>query len=131
MEKTDIKIRKNDIILIVVLLVVAAALYFGLRWYEGVNTNAAVAVVTVDGEEYGRYPLSKDVEETIEFPDGSFNTFVIKDGEVDMIEASCKDRICVNHNNISKRNESIVCLPDKVVIEIENGEEAEVDTFTH
>lgn len=130
MEKTDIKIKKNDMIVIGILLVAAVAAFFGLRWYEGANTKEAVAVVIVDGQEYGRYPLSEETEETIELPDGNYNTFIIKEGELDMTDASCPDKICVNHRHISKRNESIVCLPDKVVIQIENGEEAQLDAFT-
>ncbi len=58
-------------------------------------------------------PLAKDKEIELEG-----NTIEIKDGEVDVTEASCKNRICVNHKKIEKKGESIVCLPNKVVVEI-------------
>ena len=123
--------KKNDWILMIVLLVVA--LFFGLGYalVQGVNTENAVAVVTVDGEEYGRFPLNKDSEERIELPDGSYNILVIKDGEADMTEASCPDKICVNHRNIHKKGESITCLPNKVIIEIEKGESSDLDAITN
>ena len=103
----ELHIRKNDWILIVILL------------------------VAVDGVEYGRYPLSEDHTETIRFEDGSYNRFAIQDGYVSMQEASCPDQICVHHSRISRNKETIVCLPDKVVITIENGEDSGIDILQH
>lgn len=50
--------------------------------------------------------------------DTGTNTVVIKDGIVYMESASCKNQICVSTGKISKKGESIVCLPNKVVVEI-------------
>lgn len=46
------------------------------------------------------------------------NTIVIKDGVVYMSDATCKNKICVNTGKISKKGESIVCLPNKTIVEI-------------
>ena len=113
------------------LLVAAAGIYVAIQYYQKVSTKNAVAVVTVDGVEYGRYPLSEDHTETIRFEDGSYNRFAILDGYVNMPEASCPDQICVHHNKISRNKETIVCLPDKVVITIENGEDSGIDILQH
>ena len=131
MEQQNIKIRKNDIILIIILLVLAAAAYAGIHIYQKNNTKNAVAVVTVDGVEYGCYPLSEDYTETIRFEDGSYNRFAIQDGYVSMPEASCPDQICVHHSKIHQNKETIVCLPDKVVITIENGDDSGIDVLVH
>lgn len=131
MEQDNLKIRKTDLYLIAGLLLVAVTLFVGIRLYGKMTTTEAVAVVTVDGKEYGRYPLEKNHTETIHLSDGSYNTFEVKDGSVSMTDASCPDQICVNHSRISKKNETIVCLPDKVVITVENGEEAEIDVLVH
>lgn len=131
MEQDNLKIRKMDLYLIAGLLLVAVTLFVGIRLYGKMTTIEAVAVVTVDGKEYGRYPLEKNHTETIHLSDGSYNTFEVKDGYVSMTDASCPDQICVNHSRISKKNETIVCLPDKVVITVENGEEAEIDVLVH
>ena len=45
-----------------------------------------------------------------------------------MIEADCPDQICVNHLAISRDGESIICLPNKVVIAIEAGDTRNVFT---
>ena len=129
-------IRKNDWLLIAVLLVAAAGIYVAIQYYQKVSTQNAVAVVTVDGVEYGRYPLSEDHTETIRFEDGSYNRFAIQDGYVSMPEASCPDQICVHQGFISTSllpitKETIVCLPDKVVITIENGEDSGIDVLQH
>ena len=47
------------------------------------------------------------------------NTVEIKDGAVRVTNADCKNQICVNHAAISKKGENIICLPNKVIAEIE------------
>ena len=58
------------------------------------------------------------------------NTLVIENGKADMISADCPDKLCVNQHAISSNGETIVCLPNKVVVEVEDGEEAQFDTQT-
>lgn len=50
-----------------------------------------------------------------------YNVVEVRDGTVSVTEASCKNQVCVRHNSISKRGESIVCLPNRLVVSIENG----------
>lgn len=118
-------------ILIGVIIAAALAVFVGISLYSAGSTREAEAVVLLDGEEYGRYPLSQDTKVKIELPDGSYNLLEIKDGKADMIEATCPDKICVKHRSVSKRGESLVCLPNQVVVQIENGREAEVDISTN
>lgn len=124
------KPAKNDLIVIAVILAVAAASWLGMRTWQRGNTRDPIAVVTVDGAEYGRFLLSEDVTEKIELPDGSYNILEIKRGEARVTEASCPDGICVNHRAVSRQGETIVCLPNKVVVEIQNGEESDLDSIT-
>jgi hypothetical protein len=119
--------KKNDLILIAVLLAVAGAVYVGSRFVSGTTEETAEAVVTIDGVEYGRYALAEERTERIELSDGNYNILVIRDGKADMTEASCPDKICVDHRAISHTGESIICLPHKVVVTIENGEDADLD----
>ena len=59
-----------------------------------------------------------------------FNEVVIKGGEVYVSEASCKNQICVKRGHISKAGESIVCLPNRLVVRIENSEGGGYDDVT-
>lgn len=124
--------KKNDLILIAVILVFALVSVAGIRIWQKNNTKSdAVAVVTVDGARYGAYPLSEDTTERIELADGTYNILVIKDGYADVTEASCPDQICVNHNRIRYSGESVVCLPNKLIVEIEGGEDNGIDGSTY
>ena len=123
--------KKNDVILIAVLLVAAVLTAVGMRIWQMNNTkDAAKVVVTIDGQVYGTYPLSEDRTEKIELPDGTYNILTISDGYADVTEASCPDQICVKHNHIKYSKESIVCLPNKVVVTVEGGEDNEIDGST-
>lgn len=46
------------------------------------------------------------------------NIIKIENGKVFVESADCANQICVNHKPISKEKESIVCLPNKVLVEI-------------
>ena len=121
-------IKRNDLILAGTVLVIAlaAVLFITLTRKEG-----AEVVVTVDGEVYRTLPLDEDTTLTVGGKQGDYNVVEIKDGEVRMTEADCRDQICVNHKAIHYNNESIVCLPHKVTVEIHGGEESDVDIMTN
>ncbi|MCD8021030.1 MAG: NusG domain II-containing protein [Clostridiales bacterium] len=121
------RIRKNDILLLLIFLVIA--LVCGLWFFMGRQAGETVQI-TVDGEVVGTYSLYQDRTVDIDGVGGN-NTLVISDGQADMTEADCPDKICVDHRSISNVGETIVCLPHKVVVEIissgEDGTEAEYD----
>ncbi len=122
--------KKNDVILIVVLLAAALAVYGFISLFSAKNTKEAQAVVYLDGEVQGRYPLDHDTSVTIQAESGGYNILEIRNGKADITEASCPDKICVNHCPVQNRGESLVCLPNKIVVEIENGGETEIDGST-
>lgn len=117
--------RKRD--LLVLILIASAIAVTALCFYLRKDAEGGEAVVTIDGEEYGRYSLSEDQEIPILIDGEQTNLLMIEDGKADMVEADCPDQICVNHRAVSKEHETIVCLPNKVVVEIEGGEEADLD----
>lgn len=125
------KNTKNDLLLIGGGLVLALVAYLVMSFWQGQATHNAKAIVTIDGAFYGSFSLDTDAVEKIELPDGNYNILEIKEGKADITKASCPDGICVQHRAISKQSQSIVCLPNKVVVEIESGEEAEVDAITN
>ena len=54
---------------------------------------------------------------------------MIKDGKADMIHADCPDKICVHQKAVSAENETIVCLPNKIVVTVTNSNEEGMDGF--
>ena len=117
------KKRKNDIILVAVIGLLAILLWLGIYFTQN---EGAYAYVTVKNVEYGKYPLDTDTE--IRIGDGStYNILVIKDGKAEVTEASCPDKLCVHQGKVHYDGQSIICLPNKVVVEIVGGEQSKVD----
>ena len=119
--------KKKDFLLIIVVLVVALAFYF-CQEFTGVSSDSQ-GLVMVDGEVCGSYDLN--VNQTISINHGS-NILKIQDKKAQIIEADCPDKLCVHQNPISKSNQSIICLPNKVVVKIvigqDNEDSEDVDT---
>ncbi len=109
---------RNDIIYLSILSVIMVLIYIFLFL---IQKEGDKVVIKVDGEVYGEYSLRKEQEITISTKDTN-NTIVISDGCVNMQEASCPDKICMHQKGISKDKESIVCLPNKVIISVESNQ---------
>lgn len=123
MEKRTI--QKKDLFLLVGVLVIAV-IGLGIQWM--MPDSKGNLIIQIDGERIASYPLGEDVE--FEINDGT-NWVKISDGKVQMVQADCLDQICVHHKEISKNHETIVCLPNKIVLMIESTEEAEMDAITN
>ena len=91
---------------------------------RGYTANTAGNTVYADQDicilYYEDYPILPEVE--------SYNLISVIDGKITMEAADCRDQICVNHKPIMAERESIICLPHKLVIEIEgNGRKSGSD----
>ena len=123
-------IKKADIVLFILILVFGLAVSW---WSLTTNTSGDKAIVTVDGELYGTYSLAQDQTIEVAQKDGHTNHITIKDGMVSMAYSTCKNQVCVNAGAISETRDSIVCLPNKVMIEIQGSAKNEgggVDVIT-
>lgn len=120
------KIGKRDKLLIVIVVCVALCAFLAHQIIGG--DGAGKVTVKVNGELKGTYSLAED--QTIEI-NGGTNILQIKNGKADMTEADCPDQLCVNQRAISRQGESIICLPHKVVVEVESSESSELDAVTN
>lgn len=119
-------IKKNDLIFIGVILGIAA-LIFLFRLFAG-DEQAEYVMVRKNGEVVETYDLRED--RVVKLNDGS-NTMEIKQGKVKMTEADCPDKLCVHQRAISKNNESIICLPNQIVLQIVSQDESGLDAVTN
>lgn len=122
--------KKNDLILIAVLAGTALSALLGMSLFFGAGSKGGKAVVFIDGKESASYSLNEELTVPVETENGGYNLLEIKDGKANIKEASCPDKICVNHHPVNKNGQTLVCLPNKVVVEIVSGEEPDVDGFT-
>ena len=127
MEQKEKKKYLRDLIIVGALLLAAllALLLVRHRQEAKTGTDAVAVVRTDDGEEV--YPLKKDGVFSL---NGGTNTLVIENGEAWVSEADCPDKICMGMGKISKNGEFIACLPNRVIIVVEGGEESPVDGRT-
>lgn len=107
--------KKQDFIIIAVVLVVAIGLFVGLYVLNG--DSGSNVQVEIDGKVVDSFSISESLEKEYK-TDGGTNVVVIKDGKVLMKSADCPDKICVQHKQIYRKGESIICLPHKVVVTV-------------
>lgn len=88
----------------------------GGKQSEGNGSDKSELYIEIqkDKELYGTYLLSED--QTIKI--GETNVCEIQDNKCKMIKATCPKQICTNQKAIYKKGQSIICLPNKVVIEV-------------
>lgn len=114
--------KRNDVILIGVILAVliTAGVLFSILRPQGDKVT-----VTVGTKFFGEYSLSED--KTVEIiSDAGRNLLVIMDGKADITEADCPDGVCAKHRPIGRVGETIVCLPNQVVVRVVGNESGKV-----
>lgn len=128
------KVKKWDVI-IIGLFVFASfipALIFTI------NTRAAsggyYVEIKVQGENYKKVQLTGHTgrEEIRIETNLGINVIEIVDEKVGMYEADCPDKVCYSPEYITRPGETIVCLPNRIVIEVkgEKPQENEEDIIT-
>ena len=103
-------VKKGDFLIIGIVCARAAVL---ATVFFFVKSNGKTVVVKQNNKVVAEYRLDGDRQVEL-----GHNTFTIKDGEVFMSAADCKNQTCVKTGKISKRGECIVCLPNMVILEI-------------
>ncbi len=109
---------KMDVILILALAVLGCGL---LLANQLCGRLGAYAVVEIHGTEVGRYPLDTDAVIVL---NGGSNTLEISGGRARMLEAQCPDRLCVRMGWVRFSGQTLVCLPEHLVVRIVGGDDS-------
>lgn len=118
-------IRRWDIIIILMLILISLLPIAVFSYYqaEGIDENSTfIAVISVNNEVVDQITLTGHVgKETFDIKptEQETNTIELIDETIRIKGATCSDQICVRTGFISKPGETIVCLPHKLLIEIE------------
>lgn len=104
-----------------------AGVLYALQNFLSFSSGEGRVAVYREKELIASYSLDEELEETFYGADGSMNRMVIQGGEAWIEDADCPDRLCVKQGKISKNGQAVTCLPHKLVVTVENGEEAELD----
>lgn len=111
---------KGDVIAIafVFLLALLTGIFF-LR--QAKTTEDKILVIYQDGKKCRELPLSEDTEVVIQ---GAYtNRIVVRDGKAAIIESDCPGRDCVYSGWMEEGGKTIVCLPNRVLLQIEESEQ--------
>lgn len=117
---------KNDMIFLAVLLSVVLMIGLGILLFRNEGNTVTV---TVDGKLWAEYPLYEDRTVEIKTAYG-VNRLIIRDGTAKVESASCPDGICADHRPISWDGQSIICLPNKVVITVHSSNTDQPDIIS-
>lgn len=120
--------KKNDFYLIGGILII---LLISVLLMQLLKSEGSKVLITIDGKEYKTLNLNEETTYTIHHDHGGWNTLEIKDGNVKMLDASCPDKLCVMQNKIHFDNETITCLPNRVVLKIIGGEKGDLDAISN
>ena len=89
--------------------------------------SGTIAHITQDGVLLYEINLKKETAQRyidITAEDGTIlNRICIEPGRIRVVEANCPDQVCVNQGWIKDSALPIVCLPNKLILEITGGEE--------
>lgn len=125
-EEADTHVKTNKKRAVLVSAVLALLLLASCVWIWLASRpagSAARVCIYQNGALLAEYMLSEDGVYRIELEDGAVNVVEIKDGGVRVSEANCENQVCVQTGVIRSGAYPIVCLPHKLVVQIEEGEQ--------
>ena len=117
----NMKKHRFDIIFLSAVIIISLSL---LLLISSNKEDGALAVVEINGTVVGEYPLGENGEFTL---NGGSNVLVIENGEAYMSFSKCPDHVCERTGKIRFVGESIVCLPNRVVVTIKGNADGGVD----
>ena len=124
---------KGDKVLVLI-VVLLAVISLGFIEKQVFSNEDKFVSIQIDGKEVKKIIFDpKIIGKTIEIEsEYGYNLIEIADEKVRVIEADCKDQIDVKQGYISKIGETIVCLPNKMIVEIKGlAKEESIDIMTH
>ena len=119
--------RKRNMLIIAGVFALAAVLFAvsALMPKTQSATGESEILITVDGREWGRYPLSQPQTVVVEQEDGSRNEIVITGDGAYMHTSTCDNQLCVQMGEVTLDNWEtrpnqtfIICLPNRVTVEL-------------
>ena len=116
-------IKKLDVVIIILLLVISFIPHLIFGVVLGYDYDRTYAEITIGGKFYKKIPLSEHSgEDIIEIKSGNhINKIKIVNNKLSIVEANCPDSLCIHQGEILKVGQSVVCLPNKVMVEIKGN----------
>jgi hypothetical protein len=115
-----------DKILIGGLVIVTLASFPVIRYFH--NEGKRV-LIELDGEEVGKFSLEENRVIPVDGKLGTTNVEISEKG-VRVLDSPCPYKLCVKSGPIRRSGETLVCLPNRVVVRITGDKGEEVDAVS-
>ena len=111
------KLRPTFFDLFVILLVISLTAATAWWFYGGLSRSGpAEYIITHRGAEIARGSLTEPQKFTV---DGAYHLTVMCDGQsIHVLHSDCPTQDCVRTGKITHPGQSIVCLPEQVIIKL-------------
>ena len=117
--------RKNWLVIAIVAAVILLLLALTLLNRPMTEVAEDMVIITIDGKEYTRVPLSKPQTVTVAQENGCVNVVEVSDHGAVMKSSTCDNQLCVQMGEVTVDNwefrpnqQFIICLPNRVSIEL-------------
>lgn len=104
--------------------IVAALAIFTAAWYYGglARSGPLTAAIVHRGQVVQTVELDRLTEEMTVTVEGDYHLTILLDRDgVRVAESDCPGRDCVHTGVITRAGQSIVCLPEQVVVQLSGG----------
>jgi len=114
---------------IIIFLSISFTVAAGMYVYTGDEGPLRVRIRSA--ENVYVFPLDEDREVAVEGPLGT--TYVhIHDGHAAVVESPCQNKLCIQAGELDENGEWSACMPNKVFVQIEGGQNTSgVDVTTY
>ena len=127
MKKTIFKLLKiGDFILIGLILI---GFLIGVFWIRRDISKGEEVSIFIDNREVYRFSLFESKTFSIQGMIGE-TLIQINQGQIWVEKAPCPHQICKNMGKISHSGETIVCIPNRILIQINGRSHNQVDSIT-
>lgn len=99
----------------VLILLLSGLTIFSFYIVKVLLPEGAEAAIEVEGRHIGPYPLKEDRVLEVRGSLG-LTEIEIRDGKIRVMAAPCRDKICMKQGWISRSGESLICLPNRVMV---------------
>ena len=107
---------RADIVLIGLLIIMAFISYIVI--FNFMSKHGDVVEVYSQSKLIKKVPLDTDTEFEVKI-DNHVNVIRVENGFVFILDADCPDKLCKKQGKIRNSGETIICLPNKIVIRVD------------
>lgn len=125
--------KKGNLIILVFILLILIISLISIFILGSDGTPSTVATITVYGKVEKTIDLN-DVKEPYDFEvtngTGGYNIIHVEPGKICISDANCPDHVCVKKGYVTSKIAPAVCIPNGVMVEVDDPVEPEIDSIS-